>query len=587
MSIEITKQILRNFLTNATPQVLALTGDWGTGKTHTWDAAVRAHKDAIPFTNYCYISLFSVSSMAELRTNIFIRSQPTSTIGEDFKKSSATKKSAKPDATMYTKARLKQTYANTRAALNELRLGRAVTVGIETLAQNAIRDTLICIDDFERLPKKIKPVEVLGFINELKETLNCKVVLIFNPSELQGAHYQKYREKVFDLEIKFKPKIAEAFDLIFDRTCKHRDEIQSHVEDLQISNIRILSKLRDRLDLLLMELDDQHEAVVLAMISTTVLLVWCTYSNEPSKPEITKINDWNSKLLSFTKPTDNDPEPPWVDRLRSYGFLHVDELDLAIAKVIENGYIEGSGLIEIATTESGKQQQAAKKEPFKKAWDRFYNSFSSDTNEFITDLYSAALEAIGNMSSSDLDATVRLLRELDQASNDKWLTENTQADHAKHKEDDGHRPAQSNASQLADQLIDEYIKTNKDKPRVLDLEDDPFGGSITDPKLRDKFKQAYSQLAKLPTLKDVLTFVARNQGPNHEHLTVMNNASIDDYEAVFLGEDDEVPMSKLVKAALQQYGEPYTAISVNAQKALERIKATSKLNAIRVRRFGV
>ena len=96
-----------------------------------------------------------------------------------------------------------------------------------------------------------------------------------------------------------------------------------------------------------------------------------------------------------------------------------------------------------------------------------------------------------------------------------------------------------------------------------------------------------SNVRRIPSLKDALTFVAKNQGANLEHLTAMNNASVDDYEAVFLDEDNEVPMSKLVKAALQQYGEPYTDIPGNAKKALERIKATSQLNAIRVRRFGV
>ena len=589
MSIKITEQILRNFLTSSTPQVLALTGDWGTGKTHTWHAAVEAHEDAISFENYSYVSLFGISSISDLRTSILLQ---TTQINTD-RKTSNDQQNPRATAINYVTSTAPWAWIKSKISVisklaNLTQYGGLVTFGIETLAQNAIRNTLICFDDFERLSDSVNTDEVLGLINELKENRACKVVVIFNSKELDSSDtYRKYREKVFDLEIKFKPEVTEAFDLIFEPTFKHRDKIQSHVEDLQISNIRILRKLRAQIDLLFMELHDQHEAVLFSMISTTVLLVWCTYTNDPSKPNLTQIAEWNSKLLSFTKPSDDDPDPPWVNRLRSYGLLGVNELDLAIAKVIENGYVEGSGLIEIATTQSNQQKHAAKKEQFKKAWDRFYNSFSYDTNEFITELHSAAQEAIGNISSGDLDATVRLLRELDQASNDDELTEHIQANDAKHNEDDGHRPAQSNANQLADQLIEEYIKIHKNKPRVFNLDDDPFGGSITDDSLREKFQLAYSQLAQLPSLKDALTFVAKNQGANLEHLTAMNNASVDDYETVFLDEDSEVPMSQLVKVALQQYGEPYTDSSDNAKKALERIKETSKLNAIRVRRFGI
>jgi hypothetical protein len=42
----------------------------------------------------------------------------------------------------------------------------------------------VCFDDFERLSPSIKLEEVLGFIAELKEQKECKVVMILNEGKL-------------------------------------------------------------------------------------------------------------------------------------------------------------------------------------------------------------------------------------------------------------------------------------------------------------------------------------------------------------------------------------------------------------------
>jgi hypothetical protein len=56
-----------------------------------------------------------------------------------------------------------------------------------------ISDLLICLDDFERMPKDgMQMEEVLGFVTTLKEEKNCKVVLIFNDEEL-GERSEVYR----------------------------------------------------------------------------------------------------------------------------------------------------------------------------------------------------------------------------------------------------------------------------------------------------------------------------------------------------------------------------------------------------------
>ncbi len=186
----------------------------------------------------------------------------------------------------------------------------------------------------------------------------------------------------------------------------------------------------------------------------------------------------------------------------------------------------------------------------------FHNSFSDDQNAFITELFDSALHAIAHIGSGDLNGTVRLLRNLER--------------------DD-----------LADILITRFVDANKAKPSTFDLEEHPFGGSIDDAKLRATFDAVHSELRQLPGLEEAVTFMARNSSYNPEHIEAMLKATVDEYHAMFLKEHDDVEVSSLVKWSLRWAESEHAEITAKAKEALERIKATSLLNSIRVSRYGV
>ena len=81
--------------------------------------------------------------------------------------------------------------------------------------------------------------------------------------------------------------------------------------------------------------------------------------------------------------------------------------------------------------------------------------------------------------------------------------------------------------------------------------------------------------------------MAKNSGYNPEHLESMKVASVDEYQAMLLKQHDEVKLSSLVKWSLRWADSEHAEITARAKEALERIKATSLLNAIRVSRYGV
>ncbi len=552
MSVQITKAVLKDFLSDAETNVLALTGAWGTGKTYAWREALLAHKDEIKFKQYCYVSLFGINSMAELRMSLFTKSAAVATLGQKLDFATINEQWGS-----IAKDWLKGQYERFSPMIKSLPHGSSVSLGLEALAPTAVRDTLVCFDDFER-QTTIKAEDVLGLITELSEERGCKVALIFNAEKLGAKDaYRAYREKAIDFEVQYAPTVQEAFDLVFDPAFPQRNLAFRHVADLGITNVRILHKLKQLIMRIVSAIGPTHSNVVEASIATTVLLCWCAYAPDMSKPKIEEIETWNKSLMSFQKEADQDPLTlAWVQRLKAYGFTHVDDLDLAIARVVERGYVEGTGFVEVAKKLGEDLRSAEMSVPFTAVWRRFHDSFSDDQDAFIAELHDAALHAIGHISTGDLNGTVRLLRNL--------------------LRDD-----------LADDLIDKFIEANRGKPKIFDLSEHPFGGSIDDAKLRATFEALHSELTQLPGLEEAVNFMAKNSGYDPEHLEAMKAASVDEYQAMFLKQHDDVKLSSLVKWSLRWADSEHAEITAKAKEALERIKATSLLNAIRVSRYGV
>ncbi|WP_457446999.1 hypothetical protein [Roseateles sp. P5_E4] len=552
MSVQITKAVLKDFLSSAETDVLALTGAWGTGKTYAWREALLAHQGDIKFKQYCYLSLFGINSMTELRMALFTKSVAVATLGKKLDLETINEHWGS-----ITKDWLKGRFDRFSPMMKSLPHGSSVSLGLEALAPSAVRDTLVCFDDFER-QSTIKAEDVLGLITELSEERGCKVALIFNAEQLGAKDaYRSYREKAIDFEVLYAPTVQEAFDLVFDPTFPNRDLVLRNVVDLGITNVRILRKLHQLIRRIVAAIGGMHSNVIEASIATTVLLCWCAYAPDVSKPKIEDIESWNKALVSFKKEAEQDPVTlAWVQRLKAYGFTHVGDLDLAIAHIVEQGYVEGTAFVDVAKKLDEDQRRNEMSVPFIAAWRRFHDSFSNDQEAFIAELYDASLHAIAHISSGDLNGTVRLLRDL--------------------KRDD-----------LADTLIDKFVDANKAKPSTFDLKEHPFGGTIDDTKLRATFDAAHSGLTQLPGLEEAVTFMAKNSGYNPEHIAAMTNASVDEYHAMFLKQHDDVKLSNLIKWSLRWAESDHPEITAKAREALERIKATSLLNAIRVGRYGV
>lgn len=200
MNIDNFENIAEKFLINDKPEVLVIKGSWGIGKTFAWKRLVNRNKERIIPKTYCYVSLFGIASIKELRMAILVNSIQTELLGKTFDY-----KSDKSDLSKFALSKIRfASLGCLKSLIEKIKIPyidmKNISISLENLASHLIRDTLICFDDFERLKDSINTEELLGLVSELKEEKNCKIILIFNEEKLKdSAVYETYREKVVDI----------------------------------------------------------------------------------------------------------------------------------------------------------------------------------------------------------------------------------------------------------------------------------------------------------------------------------------------------------------------------------------------------
>src|SRR4051812_17291218 len=82
MTITTARSVVQKFIESPDPGVLVLKGPWGVGKTYVWAKLIESLKDKAALPNYSYVSLFGISSIAELRLAIVAKMLPVKMVGE-------------------------------------------------------------------------------------------------------------------------------------------------------------------------------------------------------------------------------------------------------------------------------------------------------------------------------------------------------------------------------------------------------------------------------------------------------------------------------------------------------------------------
>ncbi len=297
------KKLLK-LINNKDSFAIALTGEWGIGKTRFWNNFYEENHTDLGVNKYSYVSLFGIDSIEALKFEIALSTHET-TQKKDYL--SGLKGIFKKSLDVIDLPKLEGTGVT-------LSLGKGL---ISSAITSLIGDTLICIDDIERLSKNIDIKDIMGLVNHLSLEKNCKVVVILHEDKAD-KDFREYKEKVFDEVLTLDNSLSIIKEIIINNELFPIYE--NFYQTMDIKNIRFYERVERTLKAILDNSDDDLSFISKKQILEALLIIRMAH-DMPSTFDDTIDFDFFVKSFSSLR----------VDELRGY------ELDLAF-KLDENRF---------------------------------------------------------------------------------------------------------------------------------------------------------------------------------------------------------------------------------------------------------
>lgn len=553
MSIAIAKSQIQKFLRSAEPEVLAIKGAWGVGKTYSWNKFLldAKNENRIALDKYSYVSLFGINSLDALKYTIFEHVVAKDMIGTEanidtFKNNVA--------------GLLKGNWHKPLIWFRETSLLKNFAAIIEPMSFLSLNGSLICIDDLERRGCSLSMKDTLGLVSQLKEQKKCKVVLLLNDKEEGLEDYEKYREKVIDIELKFEPDASEIAEIAFDSSEEIGKTLSELTQKLGIQNIRVLKKI-ERLVKLITPLVAGFEPEVSDQVyRSLVLFSWCYYDLKNETPSLEFVTKISYGIWGLENEGEDEQKKAWKNIVGIYGYQNTDELDLVLVDAVKGGYVDEERFRNEASKKNSQILAYKSESSFREAWNSFDDSFKDNKEEVITNLHTSFQDNVGNISPGNLNGIVSFFKKLHE-------------------------------DEKASEVIDLYIETRKEETELFNLNETNLFKDVTDEEIISKFNQEYQKPDKVESISDVLNRISSENVWNPKDEAVLANITKEEYYRLF--KTEEGPHLSLYVRKLLRFGQIDGAsnqqrqIASRVTEALKRIATESELNKLRVKKYGV
>lgn len=359
MSLKKTRDQLVKLLGVADNNVIALSGNWGSGKTHLWNEVKNSSNDD-KVKKALYVSLFGLSSIDHIKRKLIEAAIPGveshSGVFDGIK------------GLFGAGVKALSTHYKALAALNDL--------NVLLMAPVVLRGKVIVIDDIERKHEKLGIDEVLGFIDEYSKQHGSRFVLVLNDDQLSSKKDQEklwatFREKVIDQEIRLSTSADEAFSIANGLApSKYAEAIRRASVACGLTNIRIVVKVIRVANQILAE-RDLGNAIQARVVPSIVLFSAIHYRGVADGPDFKfALNIGNSDWAGFARNSNKEPteqekrEDGWRMLMRELGIQSCDEFEQRLVEFLESGLFEADSIEAIidryvAETEAMESREAA------------------------------------------------------------------------------------------------------------------------------------------------------------------------------------------------------------------------------------
>lgn len=495
MSLEHTKENLIRYLADADNKVIALSGKWGTGKSHLWrEVKAASPDDAVK--GALYVSLFGLSDMGQIKLKIVQNALPNS------EKSSV----------MWDKARVGAEAA--RKLLTSIHKGFSALDELALLAVPSIlKNRVIVLDDIERKHDKLNIDEVLGFIDEFTQQHGARFILILNSDQLANkALWETLREKVVDQEIQLNTSPNEAFAIAIGLTpSKFSAAISDAVKKCEITNIRIIRKITKAVNSILGDRHALPAAILSRTVPSIVLLASINYRGLENGPTVDFVlargtpSDWKysegeDETETETETDSSRNESKWGLMLDELGIQVCDEFELLVIEYLQSGMFNVSALDAIidryvAETESLEAREKAIELSISLFWDH------------------KVTEGEHLAQAQALLPVVHLV--------DPYIVSKLALEVA----------ALPDGPKVAQSMLGNWLAALRAKQLTQIDDDNPFGKTLH-PSIQAEFDAINSQVHASTTLYDAVEHIKNNSGWGARHERALRSASVAEFESV-------------------------------------------------------
>lgn len=347
MTRENAKSELVRLVSDPSNKVVALSGPWGTGKTHLWNE-IRGESASPAIQSSLYVSLFGVKDINQLKLKVVQSALP---IGG----SSQTLSDA-----------LGKAY---RTGVEVLKKVHPAFGAVDELALVAVPATLsgkfVVIDDIERKNASLSVDEILGFVDEYTQRFGTRMLLILNSGRLardgDDGLWTTFREKVVDEELRFCPTPAEAFEVaVPEGASPFREAVRHACQACELTNIRVIRKVARLVDRLLGGRGELRPAIQARTIPSIVLLACIHHKAIADGPDfdfVVRFNrgrgeDWVKRYIA-NDPAQQEAEgadkPPaaWMLLMSKLGINSADDFEELVVAYLNEGKHDGSEISKV------------------------------------------------------------------------------------------------------------------------------------------------------------------------------------------------------------------------------------------------